>query len=339
MDSVLTRLAQDSIGVGQLGREFAQGVARYVGRRHGVALRTEASALRCAIDALGLAPGSRIGLSVLARGFVHRAIVACGHVPVPIDTQKTLPLLPSPLDVDFSPFSLDALYVDTRLGYVPPLAVLRELGLPTIEDVSEGLGANTGDAMVGSSGEITLVAVEAHHVLTAGGGAVLATSGSRRASAMQAAIGHNLGEPALSDMNAALGLTQLKQLERFLDRRRELAARFTQALGASRHRVPPQNGDAENVFYALPVLVSSSVRDVEAYARNHGVSVERALGDSVLAVLNPTSEDDRDSGDAVTDPPYPNALALSGRLVLFPLYPSLSGADQDRIVRVLSTLP
>lgn len=340
MDSVLTRLAEDSIGVGHLSREFAHGVARYLGRRHGVAVRSPGLALRCAVEALGLPPRSRIGMSVLAPAWVHRVVVACGHTPVPIDSQKNLPLLPSPLDIDYAQFDLAALFVDTRLGYVPPIATLRELNLPIIEDVSEGIGANTGDAMVGSTSELTLVSVEANHILTAGGGAVVTTSSSKRASALHAAIGDHLGEPALSDMNAALGLAQLKQLERFLERRREIAARLVRALDGSRHEVPAQTGEAENVFFALPVLVSSSPRDVENYARTHGVAVERALADVVLSVVSAdATDDDIAEGSPAPEPAYPHALSLASRLVLFPLFPTLGSGDQERITRVLATMP
>lgn len=329
MDAVLTRLAEDSIGSGGLAAEFSQKLARYVQRRSGVSMRSYGHAFLTAIASLGLEPGSRVGFSVLAHDVVRRLLVHAGFEPVAIDTQKVLPVLPSPLDVDYQAFALAALFVDTRLGYVADLDNFNTLGIPIIEDVSEGLGGNTGTIMAGSVGDVTLVGLEPEHIVTAGGGAVVATSNSRRVPFLNGAVDGSLGNHPLPDMNAALGLTQMKQLERFIERRRELAARFLRTVQKTRHTLPVQPGEGENVFFALPLLLDSSPRDVEQYARTHGVTVTRAFSGSVLTA----------AGEDLAADAFPNALSLASRMVLFPLYPTLGKSEQERVERVLSTVP
>ncbi len=331
MDAVLRRLAEDSIGAGELSREFSQGVAKYLGRRSGVSMRTMGSALRSAVASLGLEPGARVGISALANGFVFRVIERLGLTPVVIDTQRGLPILPSPLDFDYQPLSLDCIYVDSRVGFIPDLEGIRQIRVPMIEDVSEGLGGHTGSEMAGSFGELTIVGLEPEHIITAGGGATVVTNNTKRVSVLTAATDAGYGEASLPDMNAAMALTQMRQLERFLERRRELVSRFLRTVQRGRHTLPLQGGDGEAVFPALPILVESSPRDVEQYARSHGVSAGRAFPDTALTLLSDAEHD-------VTRL-YPNALSLAGRMVLFPLYPTLGKSEQETIERILATMP
>ncbi len=330
MDAVLTRLAEDSIGSGELAREFSSSFARYLGRRGGVAMRTYGQALLASLAALALPPGARVGCSVLAPTMVRSILERAGCVAVPIDTQKLLPLLPSPLDVDYQALDLAALLVDTRLGFIADLDSLKQLQIPLVEDVSEGLGGNTGTIMAGAAGDLTIAGLEPQHIVTAGGGAVVITGSTRRLGVLNGAVTPELGEPPLPDMNAALGLTQMKQLERFIEKRREMAARFLRTVQRTRHVVPLQGGEGENVFYALPVLVQSSPREVEQYARTHGVTAVRAFEGTILETLDAAEE-------GVSQ--FPNALSLASRMVLFPLFPALGRSEQERIERVLATMP
>ena len=350
MDAVLTRLVNDAIGVGAVSREFSLAVAKYLGRRTGISARTYRAALSSTLRALSVDPGARIGVSALARGVVWRTVEECGYRPVAIDTQKQIPVLPSPLDFDYQALDLAALFVDTRLGYICDLDHMKELRLPIIEDVSEGLGGNTGNAMAGEVGEITLVGLEPDHIITAGGGTALVTNSTKRLSRLSSWIDDRRGESSLPDMNAALGLTQLKQIETFVERRRELTARFLRTVQRGRHGVPLQDGEVENVFSAFPVRLESSPREVEQYAREHGVSVDRAFHDTVLALIsesgdgNGESETDPDRGGPTADGEdvarsFPNAVALASRMVVFPLFPTLSKGDQEKIERVLATMP
>ncbi len=339
MDAVLSRLAEDEIGAGVLSREFSQSVAKYVGKRSGVAFRSFGRALAAAARALGPAT-HRVGVSVLASESVEHVFEQEGWEVVPIDTDRQLPILPSPLDFDYETLELSALYVDTRLGYVPDLENLRQLRIPLIEDISEGLGGNTGVSKVGSVGELTLINLEPENIVTAGGGAIVITSNTRHVSRLSGWVDVKIGEPPLPDMNAALGITQLKQIETFIERRRDAAARFVRTLQRGRYRVPLQGGDGDNVFFALPVMIDSSPREIEKYAHGHGVFAQRAFTETLLASLSLAGGDEESqlASDDISAR-FPNGIAFSSQMVLFPLFPTLSKGQQERIEKVLATLP
>lgn len=330
MDAVLTRLASDSIGPGDISREFSQTIAKRLGRRSGNAGRSLGWVFRSALSALDLDAGARVGVSILAPRSIYTAIEAEGLTVAPIDVQKRVPILSSPLDRDYEELDLAALVVDSRLGYVPDLESFSQLGIPIIEEVTEGFGGNVETTLVGSIGELVIIALEPEGIITTGGGAAVLTNNMRRVGTINRYLDAHTGEPPLPDMNAALGLTQLKQLDRFIERRREIAAHFIRALQRGAHGVVLQGEEVDNVFPALPVQVETSPREVEKYARAHGVATLRAFSGTDLSQRDEESDLGRD---------YPNGIGFLARTILFPLFPTLSKAEIGQIERVLATLP
>jgi len=125
-----------------------------------------------------------------------------------------------------------------------------------------------------------------------------------------------------------LGITQVRKLNSFLQRRREIAAVFTRAVMQSRHGILAQKAEGENVNFSFPVLLDSGMKDVQAYARKKGVETRPAFTDSALAGLS------SEEGDGL-----PKAKALMLRCLLFPLYPTLTTEGIRQIERTLASLP
>lgn len=336
MDSVLSCMVSDTIGPDRISRQLVDAVAASLDRRGGLALREYPRAVGIALEGLGIGRGSRVVGSALLPALYAEAFAALGVEFVAADVAETAPVITpetvsealeaaGPREEGAPP--ADALVVDTALGFCPDLEGLAALGIPIVEDVSQGLGAHTGDRRAGTFGRYTIVGLEPDHVVTAGGGALVVASTRKESSALKSRGDELPPEVLLPDVNSALGLTQIKELESFLERRRELAGRFTRALSGSRHRVPAQPGDGENVFYSFPVLLETGMNEVIAYARKHDVEAVAAFSGSLLAART-----DRADG-------LPTAKGYLMRCVRFPLYPLLKNSESERVARVLSTLP
>jgi perosamine synthetase len=239
--------------------------------------------------------------------------------------------------------NLVAIVTHTALGYVPDMETIAALGVPVIEDISEGIGANTGDRPVGTYGRMIIVGMEPDGIITAGGGTLLLASTKADAGRLRRVAEELPPDALLPDLNAALGLTQIKELERFIARRAELASVFARAVMRGRHTVPGQPGDAEYVHHTFPVLLSEGTAEVREYARKKGVETAMAFGESVLSRYGrPAAEaEDGESSPAtvVKESDFPFARALCLRCIRFPLYPALTGKETTTIERVLSTLP
>ena len=130
----------------------------------------------------------------------------------------------------------------------------------------------------------------------------------------------------MTDYNAALGLAQLRDMETAISRRRELAALFAQSLARTRHRLVTQGGEGEPGYWAFPVSIASSVKDVRAYAKKKEVETELAFEGSLLAK------------GFVPEGVCPNARSMAMRCLLFPLHQRIGAAAAEKICKVLCDL-
>ena len=282
MNSVLTCMVSDSLGPGALTEQLVGAVSEYLGLSGGIAVRERGRALAMTIRELDLPAGTPVLMDPLLP-FAYDAVVReTGCVPRYVDVRSDCACI----DVDSVSRSAEgagAVLVESRLGFVPDLDGLAELGLPIIEDVSCGIGANAPERRVGTYGRYVLVSMEPDHLVTAGGGTLVLTAGKRERASLRRRVESCASDVLLPDMNAALGLTQIRELERYVARRAELAGVFARALMRTRHRALVQPGDAQNVHYTFPILVEGSVQEITSYARKKGVEALLTFADSIIA--------------------------------------------------------
>jgi len=328
MDSVLTCMVSDSLGSGALAQRLVRDLSEYLGVEGGMALREYRRAVDCAVDALGLGAGSRVILSPLSPRVYRDVLEQKGIVPVYVDVEMETGCI-DPGEIEkLTGQEIGAVIVHATLGYSPDMQVLMDFGVPVLEDISHALGAHNGSRRLGSYGDYVVLSMEPEGIVTSGGGAVLLGRGRKEAAALTKISSTLSADLLLSDLNAALGITQVRKLNSFLQRRREIAAVFTRAVMQSRHGILAQKAEGENVNFSFPVLLDSGMKDVQAYARKKGVETRPAFTDSALAGLS------SEEGDGL-----PKAKALMLRCLLFPLYPTLTTEGIRQIERTLASLP
>ncbi len=367
-NSVLSCLVSDRIGGGPLNHELAAELARYLGTAGGACLATYREAVDCALEALGLAQGEAVVLSALAPAEYLQALAARGLRALLADVDPgTGLMLPSEVERHLAG-SPKALLLHYPLGCVPESDVLFRLGLPVLEDISQALGAGLGEGeeaglqdqgeaeaagssappgrRCGSLGAVSVLSLAPEGIITAGAGAAVFARDRRELRGLKEAVERRPRDALLSDMNAALGLAQLREIERFLKSRRDMAGLFTQAVARSRHgRLGPLQEQTGSPF-SFPVLVKDGAKVVRQFAMKRNIETGSAFADSVAAVeQGPAGE--AGAGPAAGDLPGPRPEAarvpaardLLARCVLFPLYPTLLKRDLQLIVKVLSALP
>lgn len=289
MDAVLSCMVTDSLGPGSLSDQLSGAVSDYLGLAGGIALRERARAFAIAVGLLDLEPGSRVLLDPLVPHAYHAVLHELGLVPVYvdvsddslcIDAERAEAFVETTRGTEAEPA---AIVTHTTLGFVPAMESLASLGMPVIEDVSEGIGANTGEERVGRFGRFVIVGMEPEDVITAGGGTLLLASSKSDRTALRRRAEGLSADALLPDMNAALGLTQIREIEKFVARRAEIASVYARALMRGRHRSPVQPGDGQNVYLSFPVLAEGSVSDVVSYAKKKGVEARQAFSDVMLA--------------------------------------------------------
>jgi perosamine synthetase len=326
MDTVLNCLVTDSVGPGEYLDRFQKSAREALGYDYGFAVRGPSIALSLALDSLALTEGDAVAVSALAPAYYAGVLASHRLVTVFVDIH------PETIEPDLS--SLGALeprpkafIMHDALGLLPEPESIAALGIPVIEDMSTALGAYRGESRAGSLGRVAILGLEPDSIVTSGGGALVLAFGKREGTVLRNLAETIDPEVRMTDYNAALGLAQLRNMESAIARRRELAAAFAQSLARTRHRLISQGGEGECGYWALPVSIASSVKDVVAYAGKKEVDTVLAFDGSLL------------SKGLVPESSCPNARSIALRCLLFPLHQRIGAAAAQKIAKVLATLP
>lgn len=331
MDSVLSSLVSDEIGPESVQRELVKELSELTDTAGGFALREYERAVALAIDALELERGGGVVLSALSPHTCYRVLESKGLQPLPVDVDSGTMCI----DVDAVEKRVEegarAVLVDGPLGFVPQMERIAETGVPIIEEITATLGGHTGERSCGSYGQHVIIRLEAGDLITSGGGTVVLSRKKGSLTKIKHAAEFLPKEAFLPDMNAALARIQIRELDHYFERRRELYSHFFNALRKGKHGAPVQNGEAEAVAYSFPVLVDGAVKEVQSYARKKGVETYRAFAGATISFLN--------ENDIMEKGEFPNARRFLNSCILFPLYPRMQKTDAETVGKVLSTLP
>ena len=255
-EAVMKVLHTSDLSSGPKVQEFEQAICDYTGSKYAIAVNSGTSALQIAVRALGLKPGSEVVLP----SFTFSALLN-------VILQERLK--PKFVDIDPETYNTTPEMVATALTERTRLViVVHTFGVPvdvqsirrvledgvsraegprhtiySIEDACEALGAQVGASKVGTLGEAGLFAFYPNKQITTAEGGMLVTSDERLA--RHARILRNQGRDAalswedhsevgfsyrLSDMNCALGISQLKRIEDVIEKRQRLAKIYDRAL-------------------------------------------------------------------------------------------------------------
>jgi perosamine synthetase len=327
MGSVLSCIVSDRIGPGEVSRDLVARVSQYLGMSGGTSVSHPYLALSLAFDALGLAAGDCVVISALAPALHLVVAKDKGLVPLLADVEADTASM-DPKEVEkLLARGPKAIVVHHALGIIAGMEALKGFGVPVIEDISQGLGGKIGETVCGGAGDMTVISMLPEDIITCGEGAVVAAKSRNAAAGLRRAAEQSPLYSPLADMNAALGISQLHALDRFIAARREIQAAYGQSLMKSRHKPLIQKGEVDNVLSAFPVALMDGMKDVRQYAMKKNVDTAPAFAESAA------------SRAEAADFPCPNARSLMLRCLLFPLYPMLGRRDVEGVQKVLATLP
>ncbi|MBU0927226.1 MAG: DegT/DnrJ/EryC1/StrS family aminotransferase [Spirochaetes bacterium] len=327
MDSVLNCLVTDRLSPGDFGDRFMKAAKDRFGFDYGLALRSPMVALDVAVSCLGLVAGDAIALSALSHAWVHKVIAARGLRPVWLDIDPATAAVTTEALDRVSSEGSKAFYLAEPWGVMPDPASLIDLGVPIIEDATYSIGARAGESRAGFLGTFTILGLEPASSITAGGGALLYAPGRREAQPLRNALDGLLQEERMSDMNAALALSQLKDIEKFIEKRRELSELYAQSLARAHRRPLAPACECEPSNFGCVVVLESGVKDVRAYAKKKDVDTVMAFEDTCAAAgITPEGV-------------CPSAASLVNRSVAFPMSQRIGKIAAQKIAKVLATLP
>lgn len=305
---------------------FEEAVALRLGARGGVAASSGTAALGLALQALGIAPGDEVVLPAYACSALGHAVRFAGGSPVLADIRDDLALDPEDVARRLSG-KTRAVVVVHPFGHPVPLAQYLEWGLPVIEDCAQALGATFHGRPAGSQGAVAVCSFYATKMIASGEGGMLVSRHENVLRRARDLRGGRCGTPGafnhkLSDLAAALGLAQLRQLDSFVARRREIADRYDAAFAETALRIPKREISAEPCFSRYVVRVPAEASLFVGTLRWRGVEAKRAIADPLVATADP---DD-----------FPEAARAFEECVSLPIYPSLDDGEAEHVVAAVA---
>lgn len=256
IDAVAAVLRTPRLSLGPKLEEFEDAMARYVGVENAIGVSSGTAGLHLCIRALGIGEGDEVIVPSFAFIAVANAVRYERAVPVFVDIEpETLNLDPSRIEAAITSRTKAALIVHT-FGCPADLAAMLEIArrhrLCVIEDACEAIGAEFDGRKVGCWGDAGVFAFYPNKQITTGEGGIVVTENRRIASMVRALrnqgradttdwlqhfeLGYNY---RLSEMNCALGISQLKRLDAILAQREEIARKYNEKLkGIENLRLP-----------------------------------------------------------------------------------------------------
>ena len=364
IQAVVDVLRSDFLTQGPAVPAFEGAVARYCGARHAVAANSATSALHLACMALGVGAGDWLWTSPITFVASANCALYCGARVdfVDIDPRShnlSVERLTEKLDRAAKAGRLPKVVVPVHLGgHACDMAGIQSLaqryGFKVIEDASHAVGGRYRGELIGNGrySDITVFSFHPVKIITTAEGGLALTGEPALAERMARLRNHGITRDRdllgsqdegpwyyeqielgfnyrMTDLQAALGLSQLQRLESYVDRRRELAKRYDALLAGLPLVTPWESPDARSAthLYVVRLAPGFSRKDVFTSLRSSGIGV----GVHYIPVhLQPYY---RQFGFQRGD--FPEAERYYDQAISLPLHPLLTTSDQDRVVAAL----
>lgn len=318
-------VASGQIAQGPEVDAFERAMALRLGVPAAAAVSSGSAALELALRALEVGAGDEVIIPTYACDALHHAVTRCGAAPVLADADAvTLSLSPDDARRRLTPRTR-CLIVPHAFGLPVDLDRFAGFGLPIVEDCAQTLGEGGQAHPPGSRGALAVCSFYATKLLTTGEGGLVAGATGRVERARDARDYDERWTLAprfnfkMTDMQAALGRSQLERLDGFIARRRAIAARYRAALEGAPCRLPP---DAPgHVYHRFIVAVGAPVEDVLKALAARGVAARRPVFRPLHRALGRAG--------------YPEADRLWAERVSMPCYPTLTDAEVDLVAAAL----
>ncbi|ASZ63228.1 DegT/DnrJ/EryC1/StrS family aminotransferase [Bacillus subtilis] len=342
-------------------QQFEKEFAAFVGAKHAVAVNSCTAALFLALKAKGIGPGDEVITTPLTFSSTANTIIHTGATPVFADIDENT------LNID--PVKLEAAVTPRTKAVVPVhfggqscdmdaiLAIAQNHGLFVLEDAAHAVYTTYKQRMIGSIGDATAFSFYATKNLATGEGGMLTTDDEELADKIRVLSLHGMSKAAwnryssngswyyevespgykmnMFDLQAALGLHQLKRLDDMQKRREEIAGRYQTAFQQIPGLITPfVHDDGRHAWHLYVLQVDEKKAGVTRSEMITALKDEYNIGTSVHFIpvhVHPYYQ--KQFGYKEAD--FPNAMNYYKRTLSLPLYPSMSDDDVHDVIEAV----
>ncbi|SFP33097.1 UDP-4-amino-4,6-dideoxy-N-acetyl-beta-L-altrosamine transaminase [Ectopseudomonas composti] len=367
IDAVVEVLQSDFLTQGPMVPRFEQGVAHHVAAAHALAVNSATSALHIACLALGLGEGDRLWTSPITFVASANCALYCGAQVDFVDIDpRTYNLCPKALERKLQaaeregalPKVLVAVHLCGQSCDMQAISVLaKRYGFKVIEDASHAIGGKYRGEFIGNCrhSDITVFSFHPVKIITTAEGGMALTNSAELGGKMALLRSHGITrDPSqmthaadgpwyyqqidlgfnyrMTELQAALGFSQLRRLDQFVARRHELAARYNRLLATLPVTTPWQHPDSYSGLHLYAVRlkleqIGKSHREVFESLREQGIGV------NLHYIPVHTQPYFQRMGFKPGD--FPEAERYYAESISLPMFQTMTDAQQDDVVVAL----
>ncbi len=323
-------------------REFGD----FVGTKYAVSVTNGTVALHLALVALGIGPGDEVIVPDLTFAATINAVLYCGATPVIVDVDRdtwcmTLQTMASACTSRTKAVIPVHLY-GRPAEMMPIVSFARARGIAVVEDCAEAPGAYYRDKMVGQFGDVSCFSFYANKIVATGEGGMCLTNSTSLARSLRQLRDHGMASGGsywhervgynyrLTNLQAAIGHSQLGRIDRTIRRNRQIEALYHQALrDIPGVRLPAaMAAEYRSVVWLACVQVPAEQRDQIIETARHA-RIEMRPFFHPLSVLPPYEKYRRFN---------PNSAALSATGINLPTSRDVDGQAIGRVAEVFRSV-
>jgi UDP-4-amino-4,6-dideoxy-N-acetyl-beta-L-altrosamine transaminase len=349
INEVANVLRSNWITTGPKIKEFEDALCAYIGCRYCAVVNSGTSALDIAVQSLDIPESSEIITTPFTFVATSNAIIYNGHRPVFADIcSDTFNIDPEDIRRKITENTKAIIYVDYA-GQPCDIRELREIAdefdLYLIEDACHAIGAEYDNKKIGNFADLTIFSFHpVKHITTGEGGAVV-TDNKEMYEKLSVLRTHGIDKNSMdrygpdaswaydmkslgrnyrmTDFQAALGISQLKKLDGFIEKRSEVVSQYHELLGEVEFiRLPVVNSIVKHAWHIYTVLLNESIDRAEFFkymrTANIGVNVHYIPVYRHSYYVKRFNINPRD---------FPCAEAVFKKIITLPLHPKMSDED------------
>ena len=347
-------LRTSRLSLGPKLEEFERAMTDYVGASHGIAVSSGTSGLHLCVRALGIGENDEVIVPSFAFIAVANALRYERAIPVFVDIESLrLNLDPAQIEAAITPRTKAIIAVHTfgcPAEMETILSIARKHHLFVIEDACEALGGEYKGRKVGALGDAGVFGFYPNKQISTGEGGMVVTQSEKTAAMVRALrnqgredsenwfqhteLGYNY---RISEMNCALGITQLKRIEQILERRAEVAALYSQKLRDVPELTLPTYGDANCKISWFVYVVRLAARFSEVQ-RDQIILRMKSRGIGVGRYFAPIHLQPIYKSDGSMRAPLPVTESVAPRCLALPFFNRIRDQEVEEVSETLRKL-
>lgn len=333
-EAVCAVLESGQIAQGPKVMEWEKQFCEFAGRRYAIAVSSGTAALQLSLMALGIERGDEVIIPSFTCVALLHAVDAVGARPVIVDIRL------EDLNISLAEVKrkirkkTKAVIVPHNFGLPARVDELEKLPVSVIEDGTQALGGSIGDKKVGGFGRLSIFSFYATKMITTGEGGMILTNLPKLAERLHDLRDYDKKESyrfrtnsKMTDLEAAMGVEQLKKLPAFVARRREIAQRYQESLRNTGVISPFEASGRRSVYYRYVVRISKRQKEWLRRLRVRGIDVKEPVFKPLHQYLGLSSSQ------------FPAASQAFRECGSLPIYPSMTDSECEEICQALRGEP